>query len=917
MRRWFLLAAACLTLLVNGMAVAKVEFVEQKLDNGLRVIYAPMPNSPVVHVRVLYLVGSRDERPDRQGFAHMFEHMMFRGSKHVLPEQHMKLISLVGGSSNAFTSFDQTTYVNTLPAAQLELALWLEADRMASFKVSDEIYRIERNVVAKEWGIRQNQPYGAMYEDFLALAYSTHSYRWTPIGNMAHLRAAPVSELQEFFNRYYVPANACLVIAGGIDVEAARAMVAKYFGWMAKAPEVKREIPEEPPQVEPRRRELTRRVPLATVIAGWKTVPYAGDDHDALTLLDGVLGDGRTSRINRLLVHTENPQAQAAWASNFQLVDTGIFFVGARVLPGKDVAEVEKQLMQAVQRVVDEPVKREELDKIRRSLRIQSIRYLETASNVAAALAEAAVFGGDPARVNTWLAKLEAVTPEDVQRVARKYLKPEAVSVLIYRPGMPPRDAENAADMEAAPVAESTTVVEPRPAVFPEGYPTHPPMAPTAFTRAFEKGQSIDVHGTQVIVMTDRSIPLVSFGLTMRQGSHILPPGRSPIGSMAAALLRRGAAGVSFHELNEDLETRGISVEVSDGGDFTRIGGSALSEDAGHMIMRARQILRQPDFPADEFAKLKTQSIASLKTALANPSTVAERELEHHIYGDSPLGVQPTLEALEAITLDDVKAFYAEVYRPDNAILIFSGDIDVESARKLADELLSGWAAAGKPAAAKYELPPPAEKRQILLVDNPDGKQSVIRVGMRAYSLRDDDKFAGSLAGQILSAGIDSRLGRYVRAEKGFAYSVWAFFGPQRHGGDFTGGMEVAFENTSAAIEAMYSVLNTMRSEPVTEVELSDAKNRVTGGMVMGMQTIAQQAGRRVEGILNGYEIDYYDKYPARVAHVTSKDIQDVMQRFVHPDRMTIVVAAPAAKVKEQLEKLGEVKVMPMPLDAK
>src|SRR4051794_14718932 len=181
-------------------APAPVEYVRETLDNGLRVIYAPLHQAPVVHVRVHYHVGSRDERPDRQGFAHMFEHMMFRGSAHVKPEQHMKLINMVGGYSNAFTSFDQTVYVNTVPANHLEMALYLEADRMASFKVSEQIYDIERKVVAEEWRRRQNQPYGTFFEDFLKLAFTTHSYRWTPIGDMSHLKAARVSELQDFFN---------------------------------------------------------------------------------------------------------------------------------------------------------------------------------------------------------------------------------------------------------------------------------------------------------------------------------------------------------------------------------------------------------------------------------------------------------------------------------------------------------------------------------------------------------------------------------------------------------------------------------------------------------------------------------------------------------------------------------------------
>ena len=179
----------------------------------------PLRQAPVVHVRVLYHVGSKDEKPDRQGFAHMFEHMMFRGRPTSKPEQHMQLINGVGGISNAFTSFDQTTYVNTIPREATEMALWLEADRMASFKVTDQIYQIERKVVAQEWAMRMNQPYGNLYEEFLKQAYAKHSYRWTPIGNMEHLKAAAVDELQDFFNTYYIPNNAILVVAGDIDIE--------------------------------------------------------------------------------------------------------------------------------------------------------------------------------------------------------------------------------------------------------------------------------------------------------------------------------------------------------------------------------------------------------------------------------------------------------------------------------------------------------------------------------------------------------------------------------------------------------------------------------------------------------------------------------------------------------------------------
>jgi len=236
----------------------------------------------------------------------------------------------------------------------------------------------------------------------------------------------------------------------------------------------------------------------------------------------------------------------------------------------------------------------------------------------------------------------------------------------------------------------------------------------------------------------------------------------------------------------------------------------------------------------------------------------------------------------------------------------------VERGQELAKKLLADWSPAPL-ATVDYALPEPAAKRTIIVVDRPDGKQSTIRLGIRAYDLHNDVKFAGDLASRILSSGIDSRLGRSVRAQKGLAYSVWAMFRPGRHGGTFLGGTDTTIPSTAEAIESMIKVFDDMRAAEVTDEEISEAKLRVTGSMVMGMQTIAQQAGYRVEGILNDYPVDYYDKYPARVSQVSKAALRQVMDQFVRPDRLVIVVVAPAAQVKEQLQRLGEVRVVPMP----
>ena len=311
-----LLLALSLTTGLHAAEEAKaIEFTQETLANGLRVIYVPLHQAPVVEVRVFYHVGSRDERPDRQGFAHMFEHMMFRGSTHVKPEEHMKVLGTVGGQVNAFTYYDQTVYHETLPASALETALYLEADRMAGFKVSDTIFGTERKIVAEEWRMRyMNQPYGRIFEDFQKAAFTTHSYRWTPIGNMDQLRAARSNELQDFFNTYYLPNNAVLVVAGDIDPTTAQPLVNHYFSWIPRGADVPREIPVEPVQTEARKVDVTYRAPLPRIQIGYHLPGYKSEDHEALDLLGNILGDGRSSRLQQRLVSSEHPLAVQAFA---------------------------------------------------------------------------------------------------------------------------------------------------------------------------------------------------------------------------------------------------------------------------------------------------------------------------------------------------------------------------------------------------------------------------------------------------------------------------------------------------------------------------------------------------------------------------------------------------------------------------
>jgi zinc protease len=908
-----------MAILLNTVAaqtpLAPIAFEQETLDNGLRVIYAPLRQAPVVHVRVIYNVGSADERPDRQGFAHLFEHMMFRGSAHVAQEEHMRLILQVGGVCNAFTSYDQTCYWQTVPAEHTEMALYLEADRMASFKVNDEIFKTERDVVAEEWRLRYaNQPYGPMFQDFSRTAYTTHSYRWTTIGDMDQLRQASSPELQEFFNRFYVPNNACLVLAGDFDVAKAKQWVRKYYGWIPRGSVVRRDIPDEPGQTQPRRLVVRKAgIPLPQMYIGYRTPGWRHPDHYALQLLGSILTSGRSSRLDSLLVNGTHPLCRSISGGDFARQDPSLFYLSAVGLPGTSLDEVEKLICEAIAQLSDKGVSQEELDKARREYGIELIRQRENAQRLATHIGEEEVFGGDANRVNREWTAVASLTPADIQAVAKRYFQPQHMTVLQYVP-----DATAAPGVVTTPpaipeaVAESAPV-KPRDITFPADYPSRPPMAQPQASRPFEKGVESQVGGVKVIVMSDHRLPMVNWTLVMRAGSDALPSGKHGLGSLTAGMIRRGADDMDYLALSQDLESRGITIDASDDGDNTRLRGSCPSDQFDHAITRTRQVLVHPTFPETEFKKLKAQMLAGLEQSLANPATVADRQLSSSLWGDSPMGRLTTPQSLRSISLDDVKQWHASVYRPNNALLVISGDVTVEQGKAMAEKLLADWKPADTLPRADYSVSVNSPRR-IILVDNPRGRQSTIRMAVRAYTNASDEKFAGALAGRILSDGIHSRLDRYVRAEKGYTYGAHGVFAPGRHSGSFDASVATKPETTADCIRAMLKVFNDVRSSNVTETEMLESKSRAAGVMVMDMQTVAQQAARRIDGILNGYPIDYYDQYAHRLSQVTADQVRQVMNKWVREDAMTIVVVAPAHEVKTQLESLGPVEVVPMPL---
>jgi zinc protease len=413
----------------------KLDYTMTTLPNGLQVVLLEDHSTPIVHAEVWYHVGSKNERPGRTGFAHLFEHMMFKGSKNVEPEGHPSWISSVGGQSNAYTTEDATVFWQTFPAQYLPLVLWLEADRMASLRIEERVFRTEREVVKEERRMRvENQPYGRLNEIIYDQAFTTHPYKHPTIGSMHDLEAASVDDVRDFFKTYYVPENATLVLVGDFDTKEAVGLVTQYLGRVPKASRpVPRDIPKEPPQTKERRVHLEENWPLPAVVVAHHITFDGHPDSYPLHIASKVLSDGESSRIYKSLVYDKQIALAAFGGANI-IEDPNLFFAVAIVQPGHTTEEATKALIAELERLKNEPISEAELQQAKNQFARDYILGRESNKEKAMTLGHAVVIHNDIKTADGEFDIFMNMTTKDVQRVAQTYFKPENRLVLTIMP---------------------------------------------------------------------------------------------------------------------------------------------------------------------------------------------------------------------------------------------------------------------------------------------------------------------------------------------------------------------------------------------------------------------------------------------------------------------------------------------------
>lgn len=949
MRGWFGGAFAALMLMVTPVhaetsqaapaaaplseLVAKVDipFAQFRLANGLRVVVHTDRKAPLVSVGVWYLVGSRDEPVGQSGFAHLFEHIMFRGSKHSRQDHFQPLEDVGATDLNGTTNFDRTNYYQTVPTPALELALFLESDRMGWLlpALTQDILDSERAIVLNEKRQGENQPGGLVQPALLkSLFPGSHPYSIPAIGQEADLNAATLDDARRWFGTNYGPNNAVLVLAGDIDAESARPLAEKWFGQIPPGPTPARHAAPAALRMETTRQTMADKVATVRLIRAWA---LPGRDAPGMADLEvgmATLGGGPTSLLFDRLVRQER-LAVGVSASVSSWLDAGIASISIEVRPGADPAATEARADALVAEWLAKGPDADEVARVATRIVAGTIRGLERVGGgggKGAALAEGALLADDPSDYARDLAAIANATPDTVRASARRYLGPGDHRITLL-PG--DRDPDHISVEQSARTLASA---EMPPAAFqPQGQAADreagaPAAGPaTRFSSpAIERARLS--NGLAVELVRNTVVPVVAMQLSLPVGvvgDDAEKPGTQ---RLALALLREGSNGrlgaLDGPDIARRAERLGLAFGASASLDQTRLSMNALAVNLPASLALFADIVRHPTFDADQMERVRGQLLASLASEAVNPNGIAMRAAPALIYGPShPYGRSfsgnGTPEAVAAITRDDLVRFHARQLNPSGGTLFVVGDITMAELLPLLQQALGDWRASERP--IKVTVMPSAEPQaagRIIFYDRPASAQSVILAGAPLPLTGRDDTLALSLANDVFGGGFTARLNRLLREEKGWTYGASSSVSPTRLDMPFLIQAPVEAPRTGESIAAIRSLLADFHgSRPPEAAEVDRARAAMVRSVPGQLETGSAMLGVRERSVALGRPDDYLDTLPMRTEAVTLESVRSAP--LPRADDLVFIVVGDRAKVEPQLKELGlpvEHRVIPEPI---
>jgi zinc protease len=896
----------------KAVSVPPLGYTERTLANGLRVYTMRDTGTANVAVHVWYDVGSRDDPPGRSGFAHLFEHMMFKATRNVPPETFDRLTEDVGGFNNASTADDYTNYYAVVPANHLERILWAEAERMGSLVVDQAVFASERDVVKEEFRQRiLASPYGRLFGLYLVQTfYDKHPYGRPGIGSIEDLDAATIDDVRAFHATYYRPDNAILVISGNFDPAQADRWIDAYFGPLATP---KRPIPRvtvaEPNRTAPK--DVTAyapNVPLAAVTLSFPGLDSKSPDIAALTVLDGILSSGESSRLYESLVYRQQVANEAGTTWDAPR-GPGMFTAYAILAAGKSPDEGIAALSAELARLRDTPVTAAELDEAKNELLVQKIGERETANGRAFELANSVLTYGDGRASSRILNEIQAVTAADVQRVARTIFDDKARVAIRYLAedakdkGRPGDTIVSAPGIVATPITLTKAEV-PVTVLAPEGERRPIPAAGAAVTAQFPApAEKTLANGLRVIVASKPGLPLLSADLRVLAGSAADPKGRSGTAAFAADLLTKGTKSRSATDIARAVESLGATLSATAGSDTSSVSLSTRSDRAADAFGIMADVAIRPTFAAEELDRARTMTLDDLSVALKQPGGLASRAMTRLVFGDAPYGGVTTPASVKALTRADIAGFHASQYRPDNAILVIAGDVGEAEGFALAEAAFGAWAKPATPKPARPNSAAAASGTRVIAIDLPKSGQAAVSMGLRGLARADADYFPALVASVVLGGGYSSRLNQEIRIKRGLSYGAGASLSARMAPGPITATAQTRNDAAVQVAELMTAELKRLGAEGLSQDELTARSATLIGGFGRTVETTGGLAGSLTNLAAYGLPLSKLQSYVADVAAVTPAQVKAAASRYFDPAKANLVVAGDAAVFFDALKK--------------
>ena len=889
----------------------RITYEKYTLPNGLDVILSEDHRLPLVSVDLWYHVGPANEVAGRTGFAHLFEHMMFEGSKHVAARAHFRMVEAAGGTNlNGTTDFDRTNYFESLPANQLELGLWLESDRMGYLLDTLDQAKLtnQQDVVRNER--RQSdegQPYGIVEEGMFHLLFpKTHPYYADVIGSHADIQAAKLEDVKSFFKLYYAPNNASLAIVGDFESAATKALVEKYFGPLKRGADVPKIAVTTPPITAERKATIKDHVELPRVYMAWITPPYfAPGDADA-DIVAGILGGGTSSRLYKALVY-DKQIAQDVSASQRSLVLGSVFEIVATARPGHTADEIQRAIDTELSKLQASGPDEKELQRSQNTWETRLLTGLEVMGGfggVADTLNLYNHYLRNPGYLGDDLARHRQVTVESAKQFAHDQLAPNA-RVIVYGVPGEPNLGPNVPTPPAPKVApgtgaEAVNADAPWRAAPPKPGPDRPVNlpTPTSFTLS---------NGLTVLLSPGTTMPIVSANLVVKTGGDANPLEKPGLASFTSAMLTQGTATRTAPQIADDTAQLGASLGATSSKDASSASVQSLRKNFPLALDLMADVVLHPNFPPAEMERQRASRLGDLVQAAAEPGTVALTAAEAalygpmHAYGFIELG---TAASVKATTRDDLVGFWQKSFVPNNAALVVSGSITKADLEPLVERAFGGWpkGPVAGPATGTMIM---ASDARLVVVDKPHAPQTQVLVAEIGVPRSAPDYPSDVVMNLILGGLFSSRINLNLREDHGYTYGAFSAFEFRKGAGPFLIQSAVRADATALAVAEILKEVTRMVETPVTDAELAMGRDALVRSLPANFETSAGTAGSVSDLYTYDLGLDFYAKFPAAVEAVSTASVQAAARAHLHPNTMIVVAVGDRAAIEPGLKKLG------------